>query len=107
MDECKSNVIYELEVGKRSREQLHEDTPEAYRVVKAKTASGIIVFGRYPGGRWIANPSCRELIAHLLRSGGHLTPQSSGPETSPDSCISENVLPCKNPGNCLHHTEEV
>lgn len=70
---CQNNIIYEVEVGcERSEEQLFEDTPEAYRVEKANTASGIIVFGRYPGGRWIPNPSCRELIAHLLRSGDHL-----------------------------------
>jgi len=71
MDEFKSNIIYEFEVGRNlSEKQLHEDTPEAYRVEKANTASGIIVYGRYPGRRWIPNPSCRELIAHLLRSSG-------------------------------------
>ena len=69
MDEAKSQIIYELEVGKDlPKKHLYEDTPEAYRVEKADTASGIIIYGRYPGGRWIVNPSCRELVAHLIRT---------------------------------------
>lgn len=75
MDQCKSKVIYELEVANPvSKEQAYEDTPEAYRIEEADTASGILVFGRYPGHRWVANPNCRELIAHLLRTSSASQP---------------------------------
>lgn len=66
-------IIYEFEVGKLTKEQLYEDTPNAFRVCKCgDIASGVIVFGRHDIYRkfpeWIANPNCRELIAHLIRT---------------------------------------
>ena len=57
---------YSLNIGDElTKEQEYESTPEAYKVEKATTASGIIVYGFY-NGKWIANPNCRALIAHLL-----------------------------------------
>ena len=61
-------VIYELGVGKLTKNQKYEDTPQKYKVVEADTASGIMVYG-FINGRWVANPNTRELIAHLLRTG--------------------------------------
>ena len=66
--EAESRIIYELEVGDSlSKKHLYEDTPEAYRVEEADTATGIMIYGRFPGGRWVPNPNCRALVAHLLR----------------------------------------
>lgn len=62
-------VIYEMEVGEALIEKSNEDTPEKYAVVEAATASGIMVYGLFHG-EWFANPSCRVLIAHLLRKSG-------------------------------------
>jgi hypothetical protein len=59
-------IIYQLEIGMRTKKQLGENTPGAYRIVEADTPSGIMVYGRY-GESWKQNPGTRELIAHLLR----------------------------------------
>jgi hypothetical protein len=50
----------------RTKKQLGENTPGAYRIVEADTPSGIMVYGRY-GESWKPNPGTRELISHLLR----------------------------------------
>ena len=73
-----SKIIYKFEVGWRARAQMTEEqTPGAYRVVKANTPSGIIVHGRY-GDEWRANPGTRELIAHLLRAVRELKLKEGG-----------------------------
>jgi hypothetical protein len=59
-------ILYKLEIGERTPQQLGENTPGAYRVVKSDTASGVVIYGRY-GEKWVENPGTRELIAHLLR----------------------------------------
>jgi hypothetical protein len=59
-------IIYQLEIGERTPQQVGEDTPGAYRVVESETPSGIMVYGLY-GEKWKPNPGTRELIAHLLR----------------------------------------
>lgn len=84
-------IIYEYTAikGEPTDAQRAEDTPSKYVVRKNdRVASGIIVDGFYHnswGDRWVVNPPCRELIAHLLRRLKELCDDQGGALTAPPS----------------------
>ena len=63
-------IIYEVTVPASERHPPMDDTPEAYRVVTDTELPTCMVYGRCsrnrPQPEWIANPSCRWLVKHLI-----------------------------------------
>lgn len=61
--------IYSLKVENISEDRhILEDIPHEFRVVRLESvSSGIMVWGRF-NDRWYPNPSCRFLVAHLLKA---------------------------------------
>ena len=61
--------IYSLKVeGLTEDQHIKEDIPHEYRIVHLDSvAGGMMVWGRY-SDVWHPNPSCRFLIAHLLKA---------------------------------------
>lgn len=74
-------IIYEVEVPQDDRESLN-DTPDAYRVVECDGVPTCMVYGLYSRFReqpeWVANPTTRWLVKHLLGIVGRLQKTANG-----------------------------
>ena len=68
MEPDKSKIIYSVAVSGDKEKMMLEDIPDSYWVEESdRTHSGIVIWGKYKD-KWIMNPPCRDLVAHLIRT---------------------------------------
>jgi hypothetical protein len=75
------------------RNKTSPDLAEEYRIVKIadKYPAGIMVWGKYHGNEWIANPNGRYVIRELLRLFRLSQPDNKG-AASPDTASDKPEL---------------